>query len=31
MATWYAQQFLTSTRHPIGKAFRDALAAQDDE
>lgn len=31
MATWYAQRFLTSARHPIGEAFRDALAAQDDE
>ena len=31
MATWYAQRFLTSSRHPIGKSFRDALGGQGDE
>ena len=25
MATWYAQRFLTSSRHPIGQKFRDAI------
>lgn len=31
MATWYAHRLRTITRHPIGKAFRDALATQGDE
>jgi hypothetical protein len=31
MATWYSQRFLTSSRHPIGQAFRDALGGRDAE
>jgi hypothetical protein len=27
MATWYAQRFLTTDRHPVGQEFREAYKA----